>query len=200
MSTIRRICVYCGSGPGSDPAFVAAARTFGQILAKSRIGLVYGGGSVGLMGALANAVLDHGGTVTGIIPRFLVTREHALKRGEMIVTRDMHERKQRMFDHADAFVALPGGVGTLEEVVEQMTWAQLGHHKKPILLANIKQFWEPLCALLDHMRALHFIRSGLELNYLVAQQVEDILPMLIEAARGVSEAEKAMKAADVERM
>jgi uncharacterized protein (TIGR00730 family) len=200
MTAIRTICVYCGSGPGSDPAFVAAARAFGQILAKNRIGLVFGGGSVGLMGALANAVLDHGGTVTGVMPQFLVNREHALKRGEMIVTRDMHERKQRMFELADAFVALPGGIGTLEEVVEQMTWAQLGHHKKPILLANIKQFWEPLCALLDHMQALHFIRSDLGINYLVAEQVEDILPMLIEAARGVSEAEKAMKAADVERM
>jgi uncharacterized protein (TIGR00730 family) len=200
MTAIRTICVYCGSGPGSDPAFVAAARAFGQILAKNRIGLVFGGGSVGLMGALANAVLDHGGTVTGVMPQFLVNREHALKRGEMIVTRDMHERKQRMFELADAFVALPGGIGTLEEVVEQMTWAQLGHHKKPILLANIKQFWEPLCALLDHMQALHFIRSGLDVSYLVIDRVEDILPMLIQAARGVSEAEKAMKAADVERM
>jgi uncharacterized protein (TIGR00730 family) len=200
MSTIRTICVYCGSGPGSDPAFVAAARAFGRILAKSRIGLVFGGGSVGLMGALANAVLDHGGTITGVMPQFLVSREHALNRGEMIVTRDMHERKQRMFELADAFVALPGGVGTLEEVVEQMTWAQLGHHKKPILLASIKQFWAPLCALLDHMQALHFIRSGLDVNYLVAEQVEDILPMLIQAARGVTEADKAMKTADVERL
>ena len=200
MSQIRTICVYCGSGPGADPAYVAAAQAFGQILAKYRIGLVYGGGSVGLMGALANAVLDHGGTVTGIMPQFLVDREHALKRGEMIVTRDMHERKQRMFDHADAFVALPGGVGTLEEVVEQMTWAQLGHHKKPILLANIKRFWDPLCALLEHMRELRFIRAGLEVNPLVAERVEDILPMLTEAARGVSEAETAIKAADVERM
>jgi uncharacterized protein (TIGR00730 family) len=200
MSTIRTICVYCGSGPGSDPAFVAAARAFGRILAKSRIGLVFGGGSVGLMGALANAVLDHGGTITGVMPQFLVNREHALNRGEMIVTRDMHERKQRMFELADAFVALPGGVGTLEEVVEQMTWAQLGHHKKPILLASIKQFWAPLCALLDHMQALHFIRSGLDVNYLVAEQVEDILPMLIQAARGVTEADKAMKTADVERL
>jgi uncharacterized protein (TIGR00730 family) len=153
-----------------------------------------------LMGALANAVLDHGGTITGVMPQFLVSREHALNRGEMIVTRDMHERKQRMFELADAFVALPGGVGTLEEVVEQMTWAQLGHHKKPILLASIKQFWAPLCALLDHMQALHFIRSGLDVNYLVAEQVEDILPMLIQAARGVTEADKAMKTADVERL
>ena len=96
----------------------------------------------------------------GIIPAFLENREHANTRGDLIVTRDMHERKQRMFDEADAFVALPGGVGTLEEVVEQMTWAQLGRHKKPILLANIKNFWDPLCALLDHMEELQFIRAG----------------------------------------
>jgi uncharacterized protein (TIGR00730 family) len=200
MTAIRKICVYCGSGPGADPAFVAAARAFGRILAENRVGLVYGGGSIGLMGALANAVLDHGGTVIGIIPKFLVAREHALKRAELIVTGDMHERKQRMFDLADAFVALPGGIGTLEEVVEQMTWAQLGHHRKPILLANIKKFWDPLCALLDHMRELHFIRSGLEVNYLVAPRVEDILPMLSKAARGVTEAETAMKIADAEQM
>jgi hypothetical protein len=200
MSQIRRICVYCGSGPGADPAYVAAAQAFGRILADNRIGLVFGGGSVGLMGGLANAALDRGGKVIGIIPEFLVTREHALGRGELIVTRDMHERKQRMFEQADAFVALPGGIGTLEEVVEQMTWAQLGHHKKPILLANIKRFWDPLCALLEHMRELRFIRAGLEVKPLVAERVEDILPMLIEAARTVPEAEKAMKTADVERL
>ena len=200
MSQIRRICVYCGSGPGADPAYVAAAQAFGRILADNRIGLVFGGGSVGLMGGLANAALDRGGKVIGIIPKFLVTREHALGRGELIVTRDMHERKQRMFEQADAFVALPGGIGTLEEVVEQMTWAQLGHHKKPILLANIKRFWDPLCALLEHMRELRFIRAGLEVKPLVAERVEDILPMLIEAARTVPEAEKAMKTADVERL
>ena len=145
------------------------------------IGLVYGGGSVGLMGEIASAVLDHGGEVIGIIPTFLENREHANPRGELIVTRDMHERKQRMFEEADAFVALPGGVGTLEEVVEQMTWAQLGRHKKPILLANIKKFWDPLCALLDHMEELQFIRPGLAVNYLVAERVEDILPMLMKA-------------------
>jgi hypothetical protein len=193
MSTIKRICVYCGSGPGSDPAFVQAARTFGTILAKNRIGLVYGGGSVGLMGELANAVFDGGGECIGIIPKFLEKREHTMHRGEVIVTRDMHERKQRMFEAADAFVALPGGVGTLEEVVEQMTWAQLGRHKKPILLANVKRFWDPLCALLDHMEELHFIRSGLLVNYLVTERVEDILPMLNKAIQGVTESEKAMK-------
>jgi uncharacterized protein (TIGR00730 family) len=200
MTAIRKICVYCGSGLGADPAYEAAAKAFGRILAASRIELVFGGGSVGMMGALANAVLDHGGQVTGIIPQFLVNRELALGRGEMIVTRDMHERKLRMFEHADAFVALPGGVGTLEELVEQMTWVQLGHHKKPILLANIKNFWDPLCALLDHMQELRFIRSGLEVNYLVATQVEDIVPMLNAAARRVADYEKEMKTADVEQL
>jgi len=193
MSTIKRICVYCGSGPGSDPAFVEAARTFGTILAKNGVGLVYGGGSVGLMGEIGSAVLDHGGEVVGIIPAFLQNREHANPRVNMIVTRDMHERKQRMFEEADAFVALPGGVGTLEEVVEQMTWAQLGRHQKPILLANVKKFWAPLCALLDHMEEMRFIRDGLAVDYLVAERVEDILPMLRERAQQVSEVEKEMK-------
>jgi uncharacterized protein (TIGR00730 family) len=199
MSAIRNICVYCGSGPGGDPAFVEAARGFGKILAQNRIGLVFGGGSIGLMGAIATAVLDHGGQITGVIPEFLTGREHALDRGELIVTRDLHERKQIMFDRADAFVALPGGVGTLEELVEQMTWAQLGRHKKPILLANIKGFWDPLCTLLDHMEQLKFIRRGLEVRYLVADRVEDILPKLLAAARAVSEAEKKMKTVAIER-
>jgi uncharacterized protein (TIGR00730 family) len=193
MSTLKRICVYCGSGPGSDPAFAAAARAFGAILADNGIGLVYGGGSVGLMGELADAVLDRRGEVIGIIPTFLKNREHANPRGKVIVTRDMHERKQRMFDEADAFVALPGGVGTLEEVVEQMTWAQLGRHQKPILLANIQKFWDPLCALLDHMEELQFIRPGLAVDYLVAEQVDDILPMLKKAVERVAEEDKAMQ-------
>ncbi len=192
MSTIKRICVYCGSGPGSDPAFVQAARILGETLAKNRIGLVYGGGAIGLMGEIADAVLKHGGEVIGIIPEFLENREHANVRGDLIVVRNMHERKQRMFEEADAFVALPGGVGTLEEVVEQMTWAQLGRHKKPILLANIKKFWDPLCALLDHMEELQFIRAGLRVNYLVAERAEDILPMLMKAAESVGESEKVM--------
>jgi uncharacterized protein (TIGR00730 family) len=199
MSSLRTICVYCGSGPGGDPAFVEAARSFGKILAENRIGLVYGGGSIGLMGALANSVVDHGGEVTGIIPEFLTGRERALTRGELIVTRDLHERKQQMFERADAFVALPGGVGTLEELVEQMTWAQLGRHKKPILLANINAFWDPLCALLEHMAALGFIRRGLEVNYLVVSRVDDILPKLFAAAGAIAESEKDMKTVAVER-
>ena len=151
---IRTVCVYCGSGPGTNPRFVEAAIALGKTLAENGIRLVYGGGSIGLMGAVATSVLDHGGSVTGIIPDFLTARENALKRvQELIVTPDMHERKRLMFERSDAFVALPGGVGTLEELVEQLTWQQLGRHTKPILLANIDGFWEPLLALLAHMRA-----------------------------------------------
>jgi len=198
---IRRICVYCGSGPGTDPAFVQAARDFGKLLANNGIGLVYGGGAVGIMGELASAVLAHGGETTGIIPDFLVAREHA-KRGEhgLIVTRDMHERKRTMFERADGFVALPGGIGTLEELVEQLTWVQLGRHKKPVLIANIKDFWQPLCALLDHMKALQFIRGDLNFDLLVADAVEDILPMLQEAASAVPSGAKTLTPEEAERL
>ncbi len=200
-SKIRKICVYCGSGPGTDPAYVEAARAFGAILAKTGIDLVYGGGGDGMMGALAHATLDHGGTVTGVIPEFLTRREHALRDAqELIITRDMHERKQKMFEMADAFVALPGGVGTLEELVEQITWVQLGRHKKPILLANIRGFWDPLCALLDHMKTLEFIRGDLDFDLLVADKVDDILPMLRQAAEAVPEAARTMAAEAADKL
>jgi uncharacterized protein (TIGR00730 family) len=201
MNTLKAICVYCGSGPGSNPKFVESARTFGGILASNNVRLVYGGGSIGLMGAIADSVIDHGGQVTGIIPDFLKGREMMFKRAqEMIVTRDMHERKRLMFEHADAFVALPGGVGTLEELVEQMTWAQLGRHKKPILMANIDRFWDPMCALLDHMRDMQFIRAGLTVAPLVVDTVEEILPALQAATRHVTESEKEMKTVEPERL
>ena len=201
MSDIKSVCVYCGSGPGTNPAFMEAARRFGRILAENRVRLVYGGGSAGLMGACAEAVLDHGGFVTGIIPEFLTDREHMLMRAQKrIITRDLHERKRLMFDEADAFVALPGGVGTLEELVEQLTWAQLGRHRKPILIANIDHFWDPLCALLDHMEKLQFIRAGLTVNLLVAERIEDVLPKLMEAAGAVPESDKEMTAAAIEQM
>ncbi len=201
MSTIQSVCVYCGSGPGGDPAFTAAARAFGHILAQHKIRLVYGGGSIGLMGTVANSVLEHGGDVTGVIPEFLRAREKPFDDAqELIVTKDMHDRKRIMFERSDAFVALPGGIGTLEELVEQLTWAQLGRHKKPILIANIGGFWDPLCKLLDHMKELQFIRANLEVNLLVADRVEQILPKLHEAARPVAEAEKLMKAGASERL
>jgi uncharacterized protein (TIGR00730 family) len=201
MSKIKTVCVYCGSGPGTDPRFVEAAIALGKSLAENGIRLVYGGGSIGLMGAVATSVLDHGGTVTGIIPDFLTTRENALKRvQEMIVTPDMHERKRLMFEHSDAFVALPGGIGTLEELVEQLTWQQLGRHAKPILIANIAGFWEPLLALLAHMRATQFIRPTLAVEILKAERVEDILPRLQAAATKASQEAKEMAPEVARRM
>jgi uncharacterized protein (TIGR00730 family) len=183
MNQIRTVCVYCGSGPGSNPRFIEAAIALGKIFAENNIRLVYGGGSVGLMGAVAKSTLDHGGSVTGIIPDFLKARENALTRvQEMIVTPDMHERKRLMFERSDAFVALPGGIGTLEELVEQMTWQQLGRHSKPVLLANVDNFWEPLLSLLAHMRATEFIRPTLPIDILKADRVDDILPRLRAAA------------------
>jgi uncharacterized protein (TIGR00730 family) len=194
MSKINAICVYCGSSPGTDPAFLEAARDFGKILADAGIRLVWGGGSVGLMGAIAGSVIEHGGAATGIIPEFLTAKEKPRRLAqEQIVTRDMHERKRTMFDRADAFVALPGGIGTLEELVEQMTWAQLGRHKKPILIANINGFWDPLLSLLAHMRIAGLVpppSRGVDL--LVVERVADILPKLNDAVRGVSEAQKQM--------
>jgi uncharacterized protein (TIGR00730 family) len=200
-SKIRKICVYCGSGPGKDPVFAQAARAFGKILAQNNIGLVYGGGAVGIMGELSRAVLENGGEVTGIIPDFLMAREHAFNQVQgLIVTRDMHERKRKMFELADAFVALPGGIGTLEELVEQLTWVQLGRHRKPVLLANIKGFWQPLCALFDHMKALEFIRGDLNVELLVANTADDILPMLQAAASTVPEEAKHMSPATAGRL
>jgi uncharacterized protein (TIGR00730 family) len=193
MSTIKTVCVYCGSGPGTNPHFTEGAKAFGKALAENNIRLVYGGGSLGLMGSVATSVLDHGGTVTGIIPEFLRKRENALTRvQEMIVTPDMHERKRLMFERSDAFVALPGGVGTLEELVEQLTWKQLGRHAKPVLLANIDNFWEPL------LRQTEFIRAGLSVDILKADRVEDILPTLKAAVAQIAEAEKEL-APDVAR-
>jgi uncharacterized protein (TIGR00730 family) len=194
MSKINAVCVYCGSNPGTDPAFVTAAQDFGQILAENGVRLVYGGGSIGLMGALAGSAIKHGGDVTGIIPEFLTAAERPRRFAqELIVTRDMHERKRTMFERADAFVALPGGLGTLEELVEQMTWAQLGRHKKPILVANINGFWDPLLSLIAHMRALALVPPPAQgVSLLVADRLEDVLPKLREAARTVAAAEKKM--------
>ena len=201
MSTIKTVCVYCGSGPGTNPRFMESAKALGKALAEGGIRLVYGGGSVGMMGAVATSVLDHGGMVTGILPGFLTAKENALKRvQEMIVTPDMHERKRLMFEHSDAFVALPGGIGTLEELVEQLTWQQLGRHSKPVLLANIDGFWEPLLALLAHMRATQFIRPTLSIDILKAERVEDILPRLQAAAANAPDGTAAMPAEIARRL
>ncbi len=173
---IARICVFCGSGPGRNPAYVAAAQTLGRSVADAGIGLVYGGGSLGLMGETAKAVLAAGGRVTGIIPSFLTDREQMLKDAqELIVTKDMHERKMLMFERSDAFVALPGGIGTLEELVEQLTWSQLGQHAKPIVLVDVDGFWKPFLTLIEHMRDEAFIRAGLDVRFRVVADAADVV-------------------------
>jgi uncharacterized protein (TIGR00730 family) len=179
MKNPLSICVYCGSGFGTDPAFKSAANELGKSMADAGIRLVYGGGHVGLMGEVAKAVKDNGGYVTGIIPHFLKDREIMFEDAdENIVVDDMHTRKRMMFEKSNAFVALPGGVGTLEELIEQLTWAQLGRHTKPIVIADIKGFWRPLLTLMAHMRNFDFIREGLEVNYAVAEHARDIVPMI----------------------
>lgn len=177
---LHNVCVYCGSGSGSKPDYVASARTLGRDLARAGVGLVYGGGGLGLMGEVARSTMAENGQVIGIIPDFLSELEHMLKGvDELIVTENMHERKQLMFDKADGFVALPGGIGTLEELVEQLTWAQLGRHNKPVVIANINQYWTPFLDLIEHMKQNEFIRDGLEVPFRVVDRATDIIPTLI---------------------
>ncbi|MEL6622249.1 MAG: TIGR00730 family Rossman fold protein [Pseudomonadota bacterium] len=193
---MKNICVYCGSGSGKSPIYAEAATTLGTTMAAAGHGLVYGGGSLGLMGTVARAVLKGDGHVTGIIPTFLSEREQMLRDVQQLkVVDDMHERKMLMFSHADAFVALPGGIGTLEELVEQLTWSQLGQHTKPIVIADIDDFWQPFLTLLDHMREETFIRSGLEVEVKVVKSAEEIVPA-VEAGWAAEAANAARTAAE----
>ncbi|MEP9371099.1 TIGR00730 family Rossman fold protein [Mesorhizobium sp. KR1-2] len=183
MNTIRSICVYCGSSPGRSDVYVKAGHTLGRSLAEAGLRLIYGGGTKGIMGAVAESTMRAGGKVTGIIPRFLISKEateNALGRlDELFVTENMHERKHMMFEKSDAFVALPGGIGTVEEIVEIMTWAQLGHHRKPIVFANVGGFWDPMLALLDHMKAEGFVHTSHLVNPLVVDRVESVVAAIL---------------------
>ncbi len=173
---MKRLCVYCGSGAGRDPRFKEAAITLGRMMAEAQIGLVYGGGGNGLMGAVAKTVREYGGHVTGIIPASLLEVENALENiNERFVTNGFHERKMLMFNLSDGFIALPGGIGTLEELVEQLTWTQLGHHDKPVFIVNTAGYWDLLLELFDRMREQLFIRPGLETRYTVVDNAEDVL-------------------------
>ncbi|QYG95375.1 TIGR00730 family Rossman fold protein [Iamia sp. SCSIO 61187] len=165
---MTRVCVFCGSNPGTDPAYVAEAEATGRALAERGIGLVYGGGSVGLMGRVAAAVMDAGGDVTGVIPEFLDAAEIA-KRDitRLEVTASMHDRKARMAELSDAFLALPGGIGTFEEAFEAMTWTQLGVHDKPIGLVDVAGFWAPAAALLDRAVADGFLAEDVRTSIVV---------------------------------
>lgn len=162
---MKRICVFCGSAEGQDPAILEEARELGRLLATNGIGLVYGGAGIGVMGALANACLEAGGDVTGVIPRTLMRKEVAHRDlTKLIVVEDMHQRKALMADLSDAFIALPGGFGTFEEIFEMVTWRQIRIHSKPLVLVNTSGFYDGLHAFVSHATASGFIReSNMEL-------------------------------------
>jgi uncharacterized protein (TIGR00730 family) len=183
------LCVFCGSNHGNDPAYTDAARRFGALMAKNGFDLVFGGGGVGLMGELARAVRGGGAKVTGIIPDFLRHVELPLKiANEMIVTSDMNERKSRMFAAADAFVILPGGLGTLDELTEAFTYAQLHIHAKPIVLVNVKGFFDPLLALFDHVVATGFAGPEVKKLLRVVLTPEEAIALLRGSLRPASAA------------
>jgi uncharacterized protein (TIGR00730 family) len=174
---VQNLCVYCGSGAGKNPAYMQAAQILGTAMAEAGIGLVYGGGSLGLMGEVARSVLASGGYVTGIIPSFLGTKERMLTGvNDLVVTKNMHERKMTMFERSTGFVALPGGIGTLEELTEISTWAQLDQHSKPIIVCNINGYWDPYLTLISHMREERFIREGMEFKMDVVSEAADVIP------------------------
>jgi uncharacterized protein (TIGR00730 family) len=203
MDELTSICVYCGSNSGADPAFAEAARALGAAMAKAGVRLVYGGGSVGLMGIVARTVLANGGNVTGIIPQFLKDREVMLKEvPDLVVTADMHERKRIMFERSDAFLALPGGIGTLEELVEVMTWAQLDRHAKPIVIANINGFWNPLVSLFSRMTEAGFLNKAFlgghtDLPVRFVSDIADVIPVIRAAMSGQPKASAGSVAARV---
>ena len=172
---MKRICVFCGSSPGARPEYVQAARALGEALVRRQIGLVYGGARVGTMGALASAVIGSSGEVIGVMPRNLVEREIAdTKLPDLRIVGSMHERKALMADLADAFIALPGGLGTLDELFQVLSWAELGRHSKPIGLLNVCGYYDALVAFLDHAVAQRFIGAE-DLSLLLVDQHPDAL-------------------------
>jgi uncharacterized protein (TIGR00730 family) len=181
MPGIRSVCAYCASSSRGPESHKAAARLFGRLLAENGIRLVFGGGRVGLMGVLADAALAAGGEVVGVIPSFLRDLELAHDGcDEMIVTDSMHSRKQKMAELSDGFAILPGGLGTLDEAFEMITWRQIRLHDKPIVVVNVDGYWEPLRRLVDHITAQNYMWNGAPLFRMV-DRVEDVIPALREA-------------------
>ncbi|QNN66164.1 TIGR00730 family Rossman fold protein [Sphingomonas rhizophila] len=178
-----RLAVYCGSAPGNDPAFADAARVLGRTMAERGIDLVYGGGKLGLMGIVADTVLDAGGKVFGVIPEALVAHEVAhLGCTELYTVANMHERKARMTELTDGFVALPGGIGTLDELFEAWTWNALGYHSKPLCLLNVHGFWDDLIEFMDHVSESGFLSAARRAQLLSATSAEEAIKLLDEAA------------------
>ena len=179
---VRRVCVYAGSNPGNDPAFADAARTLAGVLAERGIGVVFGGGKVGLMGVIADAALAAGGEVIGVMPKALIDREIGHPGlTELQVVESMHERKARMAELSDAFVALPGGIGTLEELIEVYTWSYLGIHSKPLGLVNTDGYYDGFTAFLDHSVTEGFLRPQTRASLLVAPEPAALLDGLVRA-------------------
>ncbi len=181
QNNIRSVCVYCGSAFGKDPAYRQAARDLGQVLAGAGLRLVYGGGGVGLMGETARAVHEAGGQVLGIMPKFLQNRESVLDEIDTRIVDNMHERKMMMFEESDAFVVVPGGVGTLEEAIELMSWRRLDLHKKPVIFLNTNGYWEPFFTLIRHTETENFTPSAFLDTYLSVDTVEEVLPAIARA-------------------
>jgi uncharacterized protein (TIGR00730 family) len=175
---MKSLCVYCGSRAGNDPDFLKAAQFIGREAAKRDWRVVYGGGKLGLMGATAGAARDAGGKVFGIIPDFLVDLEGVLDGVDHIVVKTMHERKIRMFDESDAILTLPGGIGTLEELIETLSWARLALHRKPIIVLNLNGFWEPLKTLLKHIVVEGLAAPELLGDLVFVDRAEDVFPLL----------------------
>jgi hypothetical protein len=176
--SMKSLCVYCGSRAGNDPAFLKAAQFIGREAARRDWRIVYGGGKLGLMGATAGAARDAGGKVFGIIPDFLVDMEGVLEGVDHVIVKTMHERKIRMFDDADAVLTLPGGIGTLEELIEVLSWARLALHRKPMIVLNINGFWEPLRTLLTHIVNEGLAAPELLGDLIFVDRPEDVFPVL----------------------
>ena len=182
MTAIASLCVFCGSKAGTDPACHEAAVGLGILMARRGVRLVYGGGGIGLMGVLSDAVLESGGEAVGVIPDFLVNYEVANPRlTETAVTGSMHERKQRMFELSDGFVVLPGGLGTLDEAIEVITWKQLQLHAKPVVVVNVGGYWDPLAALVDGVIGGGFAHAGVAELFTVVDGVDDVFEALESA-------------------
>ncbi len=180
---IDSVCLYCGSSDTTDPDFIRAAAEFGAGLAAAGQRLVYGGGGVGLMGAAAKAAHAAGGRVLGVMPEFLRSRERLFDDVETVVVRSMHERKMLMFEESDAFAVMPGGIGTLEEIVELLSWKRLSLHDKPIVFLNLKGFWNPFYRLVEHTVEANLTPRGFEASWTSADRVEDALASLGKASQ-----------------
>jgi len=179
---LQSVCVFCGSSDDADPSYLKAAADLGRALAQAKLKLVYGGGGVGLMGAAARATHEAGGEVLGIIPTFLIGKERALETVEHVIVSNMHERKMLMFQSADAFVVLPGGVGTLEEVVELLSWRRLELHAKPVVFFNPDGFWRPLFDLFQHTVDAKLTPPEFMTAWSSVEQIEDVVPLLKAAS------------------